>query len=105
MSIDDATPEQWNKVTKSKTAYGKLHHPEDRHTDPVTKPDHYNKGGIEAIDYIKQQLGVGFASYCTGNVHKYLHRFHTSRFKHFEKQMRGQTSWQLKRRILRGDVS
>lgn len=75
MSIDEATPEQWNKVNKSKTAYGKLYHPQDQTFDPVTKPDHYNKGGIEAIDYIKQQLGVGFLSYCTGNVHKYMHRF------------------------------
>ena len=73
MSIDDATPEEWNQV--SKTATGKLYHPEDKHTDPVTKPDHYNKGGIEAIDYIRQQLGLAFQFYCAGNVMKYLHRF------------------------------
>lgn len=75
MSIDDATPEEWDKARKNRTVTGKLFHPDDRHLDPVTKPDHYNKGGIEAIDYIKQQLGVGFSAYCTGNVHKYLHRF------------------------------
>jgi len=75
MSIDDATPEQWNEVNKAKTAYGKLYHPEDKHTiNPVTKPQHYNKGGIEAIDYIKQQLGAGFKHYCAGNVMKYVHR-------------------------------
>lgn len=73
MSIDDATPEEWNR-SRSKTITGKLYHPEDKH-HPVTKPQHYNKGGIEAIDYIKQQLGPGFGDYCAGNVMKYLHRF------------------------------
>ena len=73
MSIDDATPEEWDKA-RSKTITGKLFHPEDKH-HPVTKPQHYNKGGIEAIDYIKQQLGPGFGDYCAGNVMKYLHRF------------------------------
>jgi len=73
MSIDDVTPEEWDKV-RSKTVTGKLYHPEDKH-HPVTKPEHYNKGGIEAIDYIKQQLGPGFEDYCAGNVMKYLHRF------------------------------
>ena len=52
MSIDDATPEEWNRVSKT-TVSGKLYHPQDQHPDPVTKPDHYNKGGIEAIEYIK----------------------------------------------------
>jgi len=73
MSIDDATPEEWDKA-RPKTITGKLFHPEDKH-HPVTKPQHYNKGGIEAIDYIKQQLGPGFGDYCAGNVMKYLHRF------------------------------
>ena len=35
----DPTPEEWNDV--------------------VNKPPHYNQGGMEAIDYIKQQLGEG----------------------------------------------
>ena len=30
MSIDEATPEQWDKTSKNKTAYGKLYHPEDK---------------------------------------------------------------------------
>lgn len=72
MSIDDATPEQWDQ-SRSKTIAGKLYHPEDKH-NAVTKPQHYNKGGIEAIDYIKQQLGDGFRHYCAGNVMKYVHR-------------------------------
>ena len=72
MSIDDATPEQWNQA-RSRTVTGNLYHPEDNH-NAVTKPQHYNKGGIEAIDYIKQQLGDGFKHYCAGNVMKYVHR-------------------------------
>ena len=68
MSIDNASPKEWNTVT------GKLYHPQDNHNS-VTKPAHYNKGGIEAIDYIKQQLGEGFGDYCAGNVMKYVHRF------------------------------
>ncbi len=76
MSIDDITPEEWDNIFKPKTTCGKLFHPQDNHTaNPVTKPEHYNKGGVEAIDYIKQQLGDGFGDYCAGNVHKYLHRF------------------------------
>jgi hypothetical protein len=47
MKLNDATPEQW---------------------DAVSKPQHYNTGGIEAIDYIKQQLGSGFVEYCEGNA-------------------------------------
>lgn len=44
--------------------------------DLVNHPPHYNKGGVECIDYIKQQLGhEGFKYYLEGNVIKYLHRW------------------------------
>ena len=56
MSIDLATKEEWNSIL-------------------VNKPPHYNQGGMEAIDYIKQQLGEGIVDYCEGNVLKYLHRW------------------------------
>lgn len=43
--------------------------------DPVEKPAHYNQGGVECIDYIRQVLGdEGFKAYCLGNTIKYLHR-------------------------------
>ena len=44
--------------------------------NPVDKPFHYNHadGGIECIDYIKQQLGSNFPAYLEGNAIKYLHR-------------------------------
>lgn len=44
--------------------------------DPVEKPEHYNQGEIECIDYIKQVLGLdGFIAYCHGNMVKYQHRY------------------------------
>jgi len=62
MSIDKVTPAEWDSLTKA--------------LDNVNRPAHYNKGSIEAIEYIKQQLGDdGFISYCMGNCHKYLHRY------------------------------
>jgi|TARA_S200002703_G_scaffold108568_1_gene94338 hypothetical protein len=67
MSIDNATPKEWDEVAKPEKKWIKV--------DVVDKPEHYNKGGIEAIDYIKQQLGDDFSAYCEGNVHKYIHRY------------------------------
>lgn len=43
--------------------------------DTIDKPPHYNQGGIEAIEYIKQQLGGNYKGYLEGNVIKYLHRY------------------------------
>jgi hypothetical protein len=43
--------------------------------DPVNKPEHYNMGSIECIDYIRQVLGLeGYIAYCRGNAIKYQHR-------------------------------
>ena len=43
--------------------------------DPVNKPEHYNMGSIECIDYIRQVLGLeGHIAYCRGNAIKYQHR-------------------------------
>ena len=56
-SIDDATPEEWDKLKWNKS---------------VNHPPHYNKGDIETIDYIVDVLGVDHAvRYCHGNVLKY----------------------------------
>ncbi len=43
--------------------------------DPVTKPAHYQRAGIETIDYIRATLGDGFEAYCIGNVLKYVSRY------------------------------
>jgi|TARA_R110000803_G_scaffold50789_1_gene105321 hypothetical protein len=51
-------------------------HPELKQFDPVERPVHYNMGGIECIDYIKQVLGLdGYIAYCHGNFVKYQHRY------------------------------
>ena len=48
---------------------------EVEHFDPVHRPAHYNMGGIECIDYIKQVVGLdGFIAYCDGNMIMYQHR-------------------------------
>lgn len=42
--------------------------------DPV-KPNHYNVGGIETIDFIRAKLTKEeYKGYCKGNVIKYLSR-------------------------------
>lgn len=76
MSIDDAKPSDWDKVRRGpKTFYGKLYHPEDSH-NPVTQPDHYNKGAIEAIEAIKASMHPQeFKGYLKGNCLKYLWRY------------------------------
>ena len=40
----------------------------------VNKPPHYNEGGVECIDNIKQQLGKDFPAYLEGSAIKYIHR-------------------------------
>ena len=73
--LNDISPEEW---------------------DAVTKPQHYNTGGIEAIDYIKQQLGDGFIEYCEGNTLKYLHRW---RYKEHPVQDLSKARWYLDKMI------
>lgn len=73
MSIDEATPKEWDKA--SKTAVGKLFHPQDQ-PNPVTQPDHYNKGAIEAIEAIKASMHPQeYKGYLKGNCLKYLWRY------------------------------
>lgn len=41
----------------------------------AVNPDHYKRGGIEAIDYIQAKLTPEeFAGYCRGNALKYISR-------------------------------
>ena len=86
MSIDDATPAEWNKAAAS------LNKP-----DPVNKPDHYRVGEVEAIDYIAQQLGTGVKDYLLGNVMKYLHRH---RFKGQTVEDLRKAEWYLRKLIM-----
>ncbi len=44
--------------------------------DPVDKPYHYNKGGIECIDAIKASMSAEcFKGYLKGNILKYVWRY------------------------------
>lgn len=44
--------------------------------DPVEKPQHYNSGGIEAIEGIEASMDpASFAGYLKGNIMKYLWRY------------------------------
>ena len=83
-SIDDATPQEWDRINKNRIGeklgekYAEIINMANTPTknfDPVHKPIHYNNGDIEAIAYIKQQLGHEFQAYCYGAVLKYMHRF------------------------------
>ena len=47
---------------------------DDLNNDPINKPAHYNNGSVEAIDYIKQQLGKEFPAYLEGSAIKFIHR-------------------------------
>ena len=57
----------WNFLYKRRTGVNM--------TDMINKPPHYNKGKIECLEYIRQQLGANYPSYLEGNVIKYLHRY------------------------------
>ena len=67
MSIDDATPAEWDGISI-------LAKP--KKVDPVEQPDHYNKGAIEAIEAIKASMPEHeFNGYLKGNALKYLWRY------------------------------
>lgn len=70
MSIDDASPDQWDVMKKLNNLSIR------KDVDPVTKPDHYNKGSIEAIEAIKASMpDHEFKGYLKGNALKYLWRY------------------------------
>jgi len=55
MSINRATPQQW---------------------DAVTKPKHYNTGSVECIEAIKESMPPEqFKGFLKGNVEKYVWRY------------------------------
>jgi len=69
MSINDATPEQWDKA--SKTVYGKLMHPNDTAIKRQVGGDHYKKFKIQPLEYaLENGLGV-----CEHAVVKYVTRW------------------------------
>ena len=89
MSIDDATPQEWDEVNR------KLR--EDKtYGDDVDSPFHYNKGNIECIDAIKAaSTKEEFEGYIRANVLKYVWRF---RYKDNIKDLR-KAKWYLDKLI------
>lgn len=69
MSVDNATPDEWNKA--SKTVYGKLYHPNDHSLKKQVGGDHYKKLKIQPIEYaLANNLGI-----CEHAVVKYVSRW------------------------------
>tara|TARA_R110002124_G_scaffold266296_1_gene433224 strand:- start:42 stop:443 length:402 start_codon:yes stop_codon:yes gene_type:complete len=104
MRLNDATPEDWDRLRKAHPAierandkadaiFNKWIDPamEEAHEmlikegctqdldwgeDVVNRPKHYNTGNIECIDAIKESMSsVAFKGYLKGNSLKYLWRY------------------------------
>ena len=76
MSIDDATPRDWDRANQRphiKEYVDPFDTPPT--SDPVNCPDHYNAGKLECIDAIEASMSVeAFKGYLKGNVEKYVWR-------------------------------
>ena len=83
MSINDATPEDWDNLRKEHPALideslMQVYHDmsEDEEEDYVHAPHHYNTGNIECIEAIEESMSsVAFKGYLKGNCIKYLWRY------------------------------
>jgi hypothetical protein len=82
MSIDEATPEMWDRLrTKYKALVDEeqLEMDDDEWLtdyDPVESPVHYNTGSVECIEAIKASMSdTEFKGYLKGNAMKYLWRY------------------------------
>ena len=96
MSINNATPQDWDRLRKQAPAiepttvddlmevYVEMSQAElesyifaeEEEEDAVNSPDHYNTGNIECIDAIEESMSsVAFKGYLKGNCMKYLWRY------------------------------
>lgn len=77
MSIDEATPADWDALRKKHPTLVKKY--EDFVTsneDVVNSPSHYNYGKIECIEAIEESMTPeSFKGYLKGNCMKYLWRY------------------------------
>jgi len=70
MSIDDATPADWDALRDKHPALVK------KYEDFVNSPPHYNYGKIECIEAIEESMTPeAFKGYLKGNTMKYLWRY------------------------------
>ena len=92
MSINEATPQDWDRLRKQHPAideslmsvYVEMSQEEldayifaeEEDVDVVNNPEHYNTGNIECIDAIEESMSsVAFKGYLKGNCMKYLWRY------------------------------
>ena len=94
MSINNATPQDWDRLRKQAPAietstvedlmkvYVDMSRVEldsyifDEDEDVVNSPNHYNNGSIECIEGIQASMSTeAFAGYLKGNCMKYLWRY------------------------------
>ena len=83
MSIDDATPEEWNEVNMNseKKEEGTwttnlIAEVVNETCREINNPSHYNSGDVECIDGIEASLSKEeFEGYLHGNIIKYVWRF------------------------------
>ena len=74
MSINEATPEMWNKLQEKYKAM--VTEELDEEIDVVNNPQHYNTGNIECIEAIRESMSPeAFKGYLKGNTMKYLWRY------------------------------
>lgn len=108
VSIDDATPAEWDAASVSIRWHGN-YKPVTIKTDgqewpipgtvpahdPVQRPAHYTAGAIECIDYMEDVLSRDeFIGYLRGQVIKYQHRL---RHKGNPAQDAGKLAWYAQR--------
>lgn len=71
-------------------------------TDNVNKPDHYNTGAVECIDYLRDNMPRdAFEGYLEGCAKKYMHRW---RYKGVPLQDLKKAKWYLERLISEVDL-
>lgn len=69
--LDGVSPMEWDSLRNGTGPKVVVH---KRPRDNVATPHHYVNGGVECIEYIRQQLGDTHRAYLEGNVLKYMHR-------------------------------
>ena len=78
MSIDDATPADWDALRNKHPQLVKKYEDfvKEEEEDVVNSPSHYNYGKIECIEAIEESMTPeSFKGYLKGNTMKYLWRY------------------------------
>ena len=74
MSINDATPSEWDRLRKEIPAIEVT--VDGKEVDMVNSPSHYTYGKVECIEAIQESMSAeAFKGYCKGAALKYLWRY------------------------------